>query len=166
MHVHPERPFPLPGTQLAEVFDRLLRRDVVDQHVEAAELGDGLLHGPLAVVFHSEIAADRHAPLPGLGDQFRRARRILVLGFGEVGDRDIRAFLGERDRHGSPDTRVAAGDQCASPGKQAAPLVVQHLIARPRVHLDGPARVFLLLFRRWLARRRRRNVCSSWSASL
>jgi hypothetical protein len=156
----------LTGAQLTEVVDRFLRRDVVDQHVKAAEFGDGLLHGPLAVVFYGEVAADRHASLPGRSDQFRRAGRILVFGFGEVGDRDVGAFLCERDRHGASDTRVAAGDQGASSGKQAASFVVLHLIARRRVHLGGPARVFLLLFWRWLARRRRRHVCSSWSASL
>jgi hypothetical protein len=118
----------LTGAQLTEVVDRFLRRDVVDQHVKAAEFGDGLLHGALAVVFYGEVAADRHASLPGRPDQFRRAGRILVFGFGEVGDRDVGAFLGGRDRHGASDTRVAAGDQGASSGKQAASCLL--LVAR------------------------------------
>jgi hypothetical protein len=94
--------------ELTEVVDRFLRRDVVDQRVKAAEFGDGLLHGALAVVFYGEVAADRHASLPGRSDQFRRAGRILVFAFGEVGE------------HASDDELHATASQHRSIG-QAAP---------------------------------------------
>ena len=136
---------PLPGAQLGQVLDRFLGRDVVHQHVQAAEFGHGLLHGALAVVLGSEIAADGHAPLPGLTDQFRSAGGILILGIGQVRDGDVGAFLGEGHRHGPPDTRIATRDQRPGSCQQAPSFVITHLIARPWVHLGGPAGIRLLL---------------------
>jgi hypothetical protein len=112
-------PVPLLRAELAQVIDRLLGGDVVDQQLEAAEFGRGLLHRTLAVGFLGQVAADRQAPAPGLADQFGRPGGVLVLLFGQVRDRDVRAFLGEGHRDGAPNAGIAAGDQGPLAGQQA-----------------------------------------------
>jgi hypothetical protein len=109
----------------------------------------GLIHGPLAVGFLGQVAADGHAAMPRLLDQPGGMLRVLVLPIGQVRDGHVGALLGERHGDRPADTRVTAGDQRAFPGQQATALVIPHLIPGTGIHLAGPAGIVLgLLWRR------------------
>ena len=95
--LNPECAFPLAGGQLEKILHRLLGGSVVDQDVQAAQVMHGLVDGPLAVGFLGQVAADGHAPVPGLLDQAGGVLCVLVLLLGQVGDGHVGAFLGERD---------------------------------------------------------------------
>src|SRR5581483_4106914 len=109
--VDPERALELFRGQFGEITDRVLGGDVVDEHVKPAEFVHRAVDHGLAVLLLGQVRPDRRALLPGRPDQFGGVRRVLVLYLRQVADRDVRAFLGERDRYGPADARVAPGHQ-------------------------------------------------------
>ena len=95
------------------------RRDprVVDQHVDAPELGDGRVDQRLALVPVADVAADRQRPPP---------ERAHLVGDDLTGfelparDHDVGARLREPERHRAPEAFAPAGDDHDLPGRVEA----------------------------------------------
>src|SRR5690606_20257970 len=138
-----ERPAELLVADLAEVVDRGLGAVVEDEHVQPAEVADGVLDDLAAVPFLGHVAAERDAAAPGGLDEAGGTPGVVVLL--QVGDRDIGALLRERDGGGAPDAGVAAGDEGAAALQEAAAGVVAHLVAGFGGHVAGAAGVPLAL---------------------
>src|SRR4051794_32164013 len=108
---------PLLVRDLLERLVSHLERRVADEDVHPAELLDGLRdHGP-AVGGVREVAGDQDGLLAGLLDPRRGVLRVLVLV--EVGDEDVGALPGVRDRDGLADAAVGAGDDGGLAGEPA-----------------------------------------------
>ena len=88
------------------VASHLVRR-VVDEDVDAAELPHGALDDRPAVAGVLEIARQLERGPAGLVHGARGLVGVALLGF-EVGDRDVGALAGERERDGAADARVTA----------------------------------------------------------
>lgn len=81
---------------------------VVDQDVQPAEGLNRLCNDPVAVGPSRQVGGQGHAaPLLSL-EQAHGLLGVFRL-LGKVGERDCRTFARERDDHGPPDARVAAG---------------------------------------------------------
>ncbi len=84
---------PLLVVEFVERVDRLLVGDIVDQHVEAAQLAHGLLDHLGALVGSAQVAGQQQAAPALLLGQLAGVLGVLALG--EIGDRDVGAFLRE-----------------------------------------------------------------------
>jgi hypothetical protein len=124
---------------------------VQHQHVQTAEVAGRVRDRLAGVPLLAQVAAEGEAAAAGPFHQLGGVPGVAVLA--EVGDRDVRALLGERDRHRAADARVATGDQGALPVQQVAALVVAHLVARLGCHIRGASWVGLALCCGWLAHR-------------
>ena len=136
----------LVGDLLDALLARHLEAGVVDQDVEAAELLDGVGHHPVARLAVAQVRLDRDVRTPGLLEQRGRLVGVGLL-LGQVGERDIGALAGIRDRDGAADAGVTAGDQCLASLEPAAALVGLLAVIRHRLHVARqPGRLLLL---RW-----------------
>ena len=96
---------------LGQMLDHAAGRGagIVDHDVDAAERLVGLLDEVLGVVVLAQIGGDRHDLAAGrLGDLLRGGFERLLA---PRADRDVDAFLGERERDALADAFAAAGDQ-------------------------------------------------------
>jgi len=96
--------------------------DVVDQNVQAAQLLGGAAHGLTAVVLDGQVAADQLAAAPSLLHQLGGMVGVAVFLLGQVSDGQVGAFLGEGDRDGSPDARVAPVTSARRPSSRPRPV--------------------------------------------
>ena len=92
-----------------DVLVGMLLAGIVDEDVDAAELGHHLLDRAIAEVLVAEIAGDgdRLAPL-GLDDPLR-LRRVVMLA--QIEDGDVGALAREQGGDRAADAAVRAGDQ-------------------------------------------------------
>jgi hypothetical protein len=97
---------------LLQPVPRLLVAGVQHQNVDAAELVQGFGHQCPAVLFLLDVAGKQHGFATRLLDPARGLFGILLL-LGQIADRDIRSFAGERDGDGTTDTGVTARDEGA-----------------------------------------------------
>jgi hypothetical protein len=102
---------------------------VVDEDIDPAELVGGALDDHLAAFGIADVAGDED----GLASLFlhQRFHFLCVVIFAQVGDQDVRALSGVRDRDSPADAAVAAGDDgpfrpfsfpspCSSPRRRRA----------------------------------------------
>jgi len=90
---------------------RRLVRGIIHQDVQAAELAHGPVDQAPAILFVGKIAGQRKYAASGFLHQADCLLRILFF-FGQVADREVRAFARVSDRHRFADAAVGAGDQC------------------------------------------------------
>ena len=134
-----------------DILDALLRildSGVVHQHIQLAELVEGLLHGIPAELLVGDIAGDQQAAALVLLHQRFGLFGISVLI--EIQDRHVRAFLGKGDRHGATDPAVATGDQGHLALQLAAAALGIVLCPGTRLELILHARLLLLVLGRAL----------------
>lgn len=88
----------------------------------------------------TEVTGHRDGPTASVEDPAGRLPRVVLLGL-QAGDQHVRPLPGERDRHRTADTGVAAGDDgllaLQAPGTPVAVLTVVGL----HVHIAGAARI-------------------------
>src|SRR5688500_19019858 len=89
---------------------RALERGVVDQDVDASELGHRSIDDGLALGCLADVAWHQHAPASRGLNVARRLFGVCVLLFVEVADEDVRAFSRICDSHGPADAAVPSGD--------------------------------------------------------
>jgi hypothetical protein len=88
-----------------------LKPCIVDQNVQLAQLRNGFFNDVRAVVLMPDIPRQQHAT-PSFGlDQFFGFLSVFFFP-SHVRDGNIGAFAGKMDGYGSPDARVAPGDEC------------------------------------------------------
>jgi hypothetical protein len=97
------------GGDVGYAVHRHLVGRVVHQDVYVPELVDGVLDQELALGLVADVARHLDGLAAGLLDD---ASGLLGIGLllREVGDHDVRALPGERERDRPPDSGVAAGD--------------------------------------------------------
>ena len=110
--VRAERALELLGGDVLEALVGHLVGGVVDEDVDPAELGDRSLDDVAAIRLVGHVARQRDAGAFRILDEPQRRVRVVLL-LGEVRDRDVGALARERQRYGSADAGVAAGDQRA-----------------------------------------------------
>ncbi len=119
---------------------------MVDDDIEAAELGERLLDELPAEFLLADIAGQRQTAPPGLLDQpFRLGRIGMLL---QVGDDQIRPFAGEGDGHRAADAAVAAGEDRDLIGQLAAAAIALFAGLRLRLHFAAGAGLMFLMLRR------------------
>ena len=103
-----EHVVPVALPHLKELHPRI-DAGVVDQDVGRAQHLGGIRHHHVDVGKPRDIGADEMDAATGLADAIchRFSRRLVV----EPGDRDVRPFLGQRDRNGGANSLLRAGDQ-------------------------------------------------------
>ena len=115
------------GCQVFEPRRVHLERGVVHQHVQPAQFLNRPGDRPVAELLIRDIAGNENAFSPFGFDLFFRHLRVVM--FIEVGDRDIGAFPGKQNRHGTADAGITAGNQrnlvLQFPGPQVKRCVVQ-----------------------------------------
>ena len=85
-----------------------LERGVVDEHVDAAERVDGLVDDSPAVRRVGDVARTSTACGPPARPSARS--RAASSSSSRYRDQDVGALAGERDRDGTADPAIAAGD--------------------------------------------------------
>src|SRR5581483_4392449 len=125
------------GVLIAELADVVERASVVDQDVDRAEFVDGARDRGCDLLAVGDVALDGERPPPERTDLLgrrlradealraceRRERAVLVGLFGEVrldeqvGDHDVCARAGERERVRASEPARAAGDECDLAGE-------------------------------------------------
>src|SRR6478609_655905 len=83
---------------------------VVDEDVESAETAHGVRDDAHAGLALDEVSGHEDARATGFLDPAEGVLGVGLLG-GQVADRDVGAFAGERDRDGSSDAGVPTGDE-------------------------------------------------------
>ena len=104
------------SSRLAE----LLLAGVVHEDVEAAERLDGVGRPARGSIRGRDVGGQGDRRAAALLDERDDVAGILLL-VGQVGDGDIRALAGERDRHRSADPGVASGDEGLRPSSRPVP---------------------------------------------
>ena len=104
-------------------------RCIVDQDVDAAQLGCCVVHDLATVCAVLDVARDQHALAAGAFDPTRRL--LAVVMFAEVSNQQIGALTGEGYGDSATDAAVAARDDGPLPGQPARAAV--------RVHDRAPA---------------------------
>ena len=81
---------------VAHVLVRMLLAGIVDEDVEAAQLGDRAGDGLVAKALVAHVSGDRDRPAALALDDLAGLLRIVMLA--QIDDRDVRAFAGDRAR--------------------------------------------------------------------
>ena len=92
------------GRDLVDAAAVALVRRVQHEQVEPAERLLGVRDEVLAVLLAAQVARQQQRIGAGVGDPLRGLLGIGLLAR-QVGDRDVRALAGERDRDGPADAR-------------------------------------------------------------
>jgi hypothetical protein len=120
-----------------EVFDAIVRHlecGVVDEDVQAPEIGERALDEGRAVLFVLDIAGNRDDTPARLPNPARSLLRIAVFRR-EIADEHIRAFARVRNRDGASDPAVAAGDEGNAPLEAAQTAIRLLAVIGLRPHL-------------------------------
>src|SRR3954449_6808495 len=123
-----------------EPLARHLEGGVVDEDVDAAQLLSGAVNQRPAVALVLEVPGELERRPAGVAHHARGLVGVGLLIL-EVGDRDVGALAGERERDGPADPRVAAGHDRLAALEPAAAAVgrltevgrVAHVALEPRV---------------------------------
>lgn len=117
---------------------------VVDQDVDAAELGHCALDERAALLLVPDVTEDGHRLASGLLHQ-PNGRPSFVLLLGKVGQQDVRALAREGQRHRAADPGITPGDHSLPAVEQAGAAVGLLAVVGQRVHRTGPAGMCLVL---------------------
>jgi hypothetical protein len=110
----------------------MLFRGIVNDNVESPEFFDSSLHCGDAKTFTPYVAGNQQTTTPFIFDKARCFLRIDRLV--QINDGHVRAFRGERHRHGATDPAVAARNK-RDAIVQFCRETASHLRLRPRHHL-------------------------------